>query len=291
MTQQAYDRFSMPNDIPDNEPPNGVAKALHDLPALIGDLPEIPPARRSGNSTPMRKGSSSPVSRSPDRSARRRNRPALRIRRCTACGGHARCFAGPGMRRCWWRGSRPKRCWPCARSRGWPKRSGITGRSWRPGGAIIRGCCWRIWRDWTGWRSGPILRRWRRISMQCWRGWNRAGIWRVWAWMRLRERRGMRGPGIMAQDSVTGGPCRAARDEYDKVAEEGEEIEDPYFARLDVMEAARPDNAPRPHMLAKGAVRRRRTGSSSCNCRRSRRGWQSGGRSPGRMGREGAALK
>ena len=291
MTQQAYDRFSMPNDIPDNEPPNGVAKALHDLPALIGDLPEdsTRSAQRQFNAHAqgifLTRLSLTGSVRSAAKSAGTSHQTVYRLRRsCTLF----------------------RRAWDAALLVAREQAEEVLAVR------AIEGVAEEVW------YHGEVVATRRRYDSRLLlahlarldRLAERADIAALAqdfdaVLARLEQGGDLAGLGVdeaagTAGDEGAGdngsGQCNrrsmsGAGDEDDKVAEEGEEIEDPYFARLDVMEAARPDDAPRPHMLAKGAVRRRRTGSSSCNCRRSRRGWQSGGRSPGRMGREGAALK
>lgn len=100
--------------------------------------------------------------------------------RLMCCGGGIPLLRSGGRRPWGWRGGMSRKCWRRGRSTGWRSRSFTMASRWRCGGAMTRGCCWRIWRGWTGRRRAV----WPSGSMKCWR-WSR-GRGR-WSWCRFRR--------------------------------------------------------------------------------------------------------
>lgn len=103
------------------------------------------------------------------------------------CGGGTLSLRSGGMRRWCWRGGMSRRCWRCGRSTGWRRLFSITASRWRCGGALMRGCCSRIWRGSTGRRRRRRRGRMPTGSTKCWRWW-RARCRRSWCCSAARRR-------------------------------------------------------------------------------------------------------
>lgn len=158
---------------------------------------------------------------------RRRRWWGCRGSRPTCCGGGTGLLRRRGRRRWCWRGGMSRKCWRRGLWTGWRSRSSITASRWRCGGAMTRGCCWRIWRGSTGrWRRARGLRgsasaTWRSGSTRCspaWRGRGRTSCSRCRGGRRrccLRRAGSMprrRGPCCRTRRTGRGaGPSRGAR--------------------------------------------------------------------------------